>query len=138
MEIRKCDDNDLNLLAKFNKQLIEDENSDNSMNIKQLEERMKVFIKGDYNAYFFLVNEVVVGYALINHTLSPLYLRQFHIEREHRKKGYGKKAFHLLKETLNVQAMDIEVFTWNEEGRAFWESCGFKERSIYMRFNEQE
>ena len=30
----------------------------------------------------------------------------------------------------------IEVLPWNEAGMRFWESCGFKEISRYMRFEE--
>ena len=43
MNIRKCLVNDVTLLAHFNKQLIEDEKSDNPMNLDELEVRMKDF-----------------------------------------------------------------------------------------------
>lgn len=136
MEIKKCTLEDVLQLALLNKQLIEDEKSNNPMNIDELVERMSVFLNTEYNAYFFMVGEEVVGYALVKHTCTPLYLRQFLIVREYRKKHYGTEAFHTLLEYLGVDRMDIEVLPWNERGMRFWESCGFKEISRYMRFEK--
>lgn len=138
MLIRICSTavNDLELLAVMNKQLIEDEQHDNQMNVEQLKERMKSFLTSDYSAYFFMEKSTVIGYALVNHTRSPLYLRQFFICREQRQKGKGKRAFTQLMETLNTREIDLEVMYWNEKGYAFWKSIGFKERSIYMRLSD--
>ena len=134
MEIKKCTLEDVLQLTFFNKQLIEDEKSNNPMSVEELGERMTGFLNTEYDAYFFLVEEAVVGYALVKNSCAPLYLRQFLIAREYRRKHYGKEAFHLLLEYLGVEQMDIEVLPWNERGMRFWESCGFKEISRYMRF----
>lgn len=136
MEIKKCTLDDVSQLALLNKQLIEDEQSNNPMTVKELEERMDGFLNTEYNAYFFFVENVVVGYALVKYTCTPLYLRQFLIAREHRQKHYGAEAFRLLLEYLGVDKLDIEVLPWNERGLRFWESCGFKEISRYMRFEK--
>lgn len=131
--IRKCSQEDVNLLAELNKQLIEDEQHDNKMDMKQLKERMRVFINTDYNAYMFERDSEIVGYALVNHTRQPVYLRHFFIRRNSRRNGNGKLAFEKLRELLNTEDMDIEVMYWNVAGYKFWKSLGFKERSIYMR-----
>ena len=136
MEIIKCTLDDVPQLAILNKHLIEDEQSNNPMTVKELEERMRGFLKSEYDAYFFLVDEVVVGYALVKKTCTPLYLRQFLITREYRQKHYGTEAFHGLLEYLGVERMDIEVLPWIERGMKFWESCGFKEISRYMRYEK--
>ena len=134
MEIKKCTLEDVPQLAFFNKQLIEDEKSNNPMSIEELEERMTGFLNTEYDAYFFLVDETVVGYALVKKTCTPLYLRQFLIAREYRRKHYGREAFRALSEYLGVERMDIEVLPWNERGMRFWESLGFKEISRCMRY----
>jgi hypothetical protein len=54
MDIRKCGPGDCLTLAKLNKQLIEDEKSDNTMNLYELEQRMKSFISGSLEAVFFM------------------------------------------------------------------------------------
>lgn len=59
MEIRKCTLEDVSQLAVLNKQLIKDEQSNNPMTVKELEERMSDFLNSEYDAYFFLVEESV-------------------------------------------------------------------------------
>lgn len=136
MEIKKCTLEDVPQLAVLNKQLIDDEKSNNPMNIRQLEARMAGFLNTDYVAYFFIVDEAVVGYALVKNTCTPLYLRHFLIDRKYRKQYYGTEAFHSLIKYLGVNDIDIEVLSWNEAGKRFWESCGFKELSRYMRYQK--
>jgi len=136
MRIIKCSQDDIPQLAVFNKQLIEDEKSDNPMSVKELESRMDVFLKTEYDAYFFEVDKAIVGYALVKNSCTPLYLRQFFIGREYRKNHCGTEAFHALLEYLNVDSIDIEVLSGNEPGNRFWESLGFKEVSRYMRLRK--
>ena len=134
MLLEKCTYKDIDKLTQLNKQLIEDEMSDNVMSIEELKNRMTTFLDTDYEAYFFTVNSEVIGYALINISVKPIYLRQFLISREYRRNHYGETAFMLLKEKLNIDTIDIEVLSWNEAGKAFWEKLGFIERSRYMRY----
>jgi ribosomal protein S18 acetylase RimI-like enzyme len=137
MEIQKCTRKDITELAIMNNQLIEDERCDNKkLTVHELEERMQGFITGDYDAYFFIVDSQVVGYGLVDKVKSPLYLRHFLIKREYRRKSYGKEAFQALLEHLGADSIDIEVYSWNERGIGFWESCGFKERCKYMRYSK--
>lgn len=134
MKIVKCTEADVDLLTKFNKCLIEDEKSDNKMNVDELYQRMKTFITSEYDAYFFKEGEDVIGYALVKNNCEPLYLRQFYIDRMYRRKQYGQQAFEALLKHLGVSTIDIEVLSWNEAGIRFWEKLGFRERSRYMRF----
>ncbi len=136
MNIEICTEKDSSLIAKLNKELIEDEQSDNSMNMQELEERMLGFIAKDYKAFLFYENNEIIGYALVDVSRNPMYLRQFLIKREYRRKGYGKIAFDELLNELDTKTIDIEVLSWNKRGIAFWNSCGFKERSKYMRLQQ--
>lgn len=88
-ELQKCYAKDAGTLALLNKQLIEDEKSDNAMNISELEGRMKEFLETDYSAYFFIEDNQIIGYALVRNTSRPVYLRQFLIDRKYRKHHYG-------------------------------------------------
>lgn len=136
MEIKKCTLKDASNLALLNKQLIEDEKSSNAMSIEQLTERMITFLQTEYDAYYFIVKNNIIGYALVKNACEPLYLRQFLIDRKYRKNHYGTEAFNLLLEYLKVKCIDLEVLPWNEVGYAFWENCGFKEISRYMRLEK--
>lgn len=134
VSIRLCSKDDIDLLARMNEQLIEDENFDIRLSIEQLRIRMAGFIESDYKAYMFEDNDKVKGYALVDHSRKPLYLRQFFICRDCRREGYGVAAFHKLLDMLETDRIDIEVMYWNERGYRFWQSLGFRERSIYMRY----
>ncbi len=91
--LRLVEPTDLDLLAIWNKQLIEDERHDNLMGVPELKERMQGFLQTGYRAYLFEDGREPVGYALVNLTKDPLYLRQFFIARKHRRHGYGRVAF---------------------------------------------
>ncbi len=118
----------------MNRMLIEDEQADNPMTIPQLEERMTAFLRSGYEAFLFEADGKNVGYALVDGTKTPPYLRHFFIGRECRRMGYGKAAFHALLEQLGTREIDIDVFVWNARGLAFWKSLGFAERCLMMRF----
>jgi len=134
LEIYECTEKDIKLLAEMNKQLIEDEKADNLMDITQLENRMSNFINNGYKAFSFINEEKIIGYALCDMTKEPIYLRQFFINREERRKHYGKNAFKILLERLEIKEIEIDVLKLNESGLKFWESIGFKEQYKRMKF----
>ena len=133
MQIKLCSENDVSKLAEMNKHLIEDEKSDNPMNLSELENRMSGFISNEYTAYFFVENDVVVGYALVRESETETYLRHFYIERDLRRNHYGTEAFKELKSFLGKDNITLEVLPWNERGLSFWKSLGFKEAAITMK-----
>ena len=136
MQLQKCTMIDVPKLALLNKQLIDDEKSDNPMNINELESRMKGFLETDYSAYFFIEDGQIIGYALVRNTSNPVYLRQFLIDRNYRKQHYGVQAFQMLLQYLDIKEIDLEVLPWNKNGLAFWKHCGFNETCIAMRYKE--
>lgn len=137
MTIKKCTLEDCPTLGILNRHLIEDEKHDNPMGPNELRHRMEEFLKGEYDAYFYLDGDEPVGYALVKNTTDPIYLRQFFISREKRRKGYGRAFFFELLKTLKASSIDIEVLTWNQPGVQFWQSLGFAPRSIYMRYQSE-
>lgn len=134
MNIIKCGMEDTPRLAVMNKMLIEDEQSDNPMNVEELQNRMAGFLSGDYTAFFFTEQEEIIGYALIRHTSDPVYLRQFFIDRPYRGQHKGQQAFRELMAHLGLDTVDIDVLPWNERGMSFWKSCGFAETCVSMRY----
>jgi len=138
IEIKECTNNDITLLAKMNKQLIEDEKANNLMDISQLENRMNDFLNNGYKAFFFIIEEKIIGYALCDMTKEPKYLRQFFIKREERRKHYGKNAFNKLLEKLETNEIEIDVLKWNEDGIKFWGNIGFKEQWKRMRYKKYD
>ena len=134
IEIRECTSNDTEILSEMNKELIEDEKSNNKMNVIQLKDRMAGFLKNGYRAFYFILQNKIIGYALCDMTKEPVYLRQFFIKREERRQHYGKTAFGILLEKLRVKEIEIDVLAWNENGIKFWENVGFMEQWKRMKY----
>ena len=93
--VRKAGEADLPLLARLNRALIEDEGSRNPMMLEELQQRMGGLLKDGWQIDLFCRESDVLGYALYSidrddYEDAPfIYLRQFLIAREHRRRGYG-------------------------------------------------
>src|SRR5690242_10103489 len=82
-------------LADMNRRLIQDEGHRNSMSPPELELRMAKWIgEGEYSAVLFIESEHTVGYALFQKRPEHVYLRQFFIEQQYRRRGFGRAAIH--------------------------------------------
>lgn len=132
---------DLSLLAEMNKRLIEDEGSRNPMSVAQLAERMRGWLLGDWAARLFLADEQIIGYALYQLRRDEyfpdqivVYLRQFYIEREARRRGLGTEALRtLVAEHFPPDCtVVIDVLAANLQGYAFWQHAGFQPHCITM------
>lgn len=138
MKIEKINVDDYKLLAKYHKELMEDEQHDNPVSIQEIETGMQKFLSTTDSGYLFLEDDQVIGYALIDYSKSPVCLRHFFICRDCRKRRNGTKAFNLLLRELNVKEVDIEVFSWNQRALLFWSSLGFDKRCVLMRYQNEE
>jgi GNAT superfamily N-acetyltransferase len=129
---RPANENDLDLLAIWNKQLIEDEDHDNSMTVARLRERLSDWLKGDYQVFVFSKTSTPSAYAVFQDRDDHIYLRQFFVDRAQRRCGIGKEALAILKNCIlpGTKSVMVEVMAWNQRGRAFWEASGFSPRYI--------
>ncbi|MFZ4813066.1 MAG: GNAT family N-acetyltransferase [Phototrophicaceae bacterium] len=123
-------------LALMNRQLIEDEGSENPMSVDQLEMRMRHWLESrNYSAVFIRRGDETVGYLLYqletdDHdvTRQRVVVRQFFIHAAYRRRGIGREAFEQLAAAhfpLNATII-LEVLAANVQGRAFWERLGFE------------
>ncbi|MDR1589204.1 MAG: GNAT family N-acetyltransferase [Oscillospiraceae bacterium] len=137
VNIKECLTTDIEILAELNKMLIEDEKANNTMDIKQLKERMIDFFNSGYKAYYFTgKHNEILGYALCDINKTPIYLRQFFINREVRRKKYGQIAFKKLLEYIKTDKAEIDVYVWNNIGIEFWKSLGFENKYIHMTYEK--
>lgn len=133
LQIVACEDVDM-LTALF-KQLAEDEQTDTPRTDAQYREAMDTFLRKGEKAFIAVADGQTIGYALVMMDCAPLYLHHFYICRNARRKGAGTAFFHLLIQTLKAKEMSLDVFDWNERGKAFWRSLGFVPRNIQMRYH---
>lgn len=147
LSIRAATEEDIQILARMNKQLIEDEGHRNPMSVPELTQRMRGWLDSGWNADIFMqsdtqANESIIGYALYQHRKdeffpdqSVVYLRQFLIERERRDQGFGRRA---LQELLRGRfpsrcTIIVDVLTTNERGMGFWRQMGFQPYSMTLK-----
>jgi len=125
---------DVKILAAMNRELIQDEGSENPMNLEQLEERMKGFLLTEYKAVLISTNEDITGYCLYkienikDDGSFDIYVRQYYVKRDFRRKGIGINAFRILTENAFKDACSIklDVLETNNRGKAFWAKVGFE------------
>jgi RimJ/RimL family protein N-acetyltransferase len=125
---------DVPLLARMNQHLREDEQSRWVLTMAQLESRMRGLLDDDYTAVIFENSETAVAYALYQPVEGGIYLRQFFVSRDYRRRGIGREAIHLLMSDVwppNAR-LTLDVLVHNQRAAAFWKAIGFSEYAITL------
>src|SRR3982750_3084122 len=93
MEYRNATEADAPLLARLNRELIEEEWDGGGMSLERLEARIRRWIAdAEYRAILFQEQEEPVAYALVSMDEDSAYVRHFYVFREHRVRGVGRRA----------------------------------------------
>jgi len=140
MDFKEFTDSDIPLVANWNRQLHEDEGS-TQITFDAIENRFRRWLHGNqYKGLIILVEKAPVGYLLFEQRSShpdsrdreSVYIRQFFIAREVRRKGYGASAFRIFLKTIvpSEVGVRLNVKTSNPSGQRFWESLGFESENI--------
>ncbi len=134
MQYHLTNDSDLDLLAEWNHQLIQDEGHRNPMSVSELRERMKGWLRSEYQAVIFSEDGESVAYALYKEDKKEIYLRQLFVKRDRRRKGIGRKAMDILRNQLwtKNKRLTVGVLTANHSAVAFWRSLGYKDYSLTL------
>jgi predicted acetyltransferase len=125
---------DVPVLARLNLQLIEDERHRNPMNLTELETRMRSMLEGDYTATLFETGERVVAYALWTEQPDWVYLRQFFVARDCRRRGIGARAIGVLVDEVwpSDKRVRVNVLIGNQPALEFWRAVGFVDYLITL------
>jgi GNAT superfamily N-acetyltransferase len=118
----------------MNHQLIRDEGHRNAMSVAELETRMRAWLEGEYQAVLFDDDQGTAGYALFKREPDWIYLRQFFVQPERRRRGVGTAAIAWLLETVwkDAPRIRLEVLFGNSTGINFWRSLGFADYCVTM------
>ncbi|QHW29953.1 GNAT family N-acetyltransferase [Paenibacillus rhizovicinus] len=129
-------------LAQMNRQLIEDEGSENPMNLAELEVRMRNFLETGWSCAIFELDREIAGYALFEARPRPydaarqeVFLRQYFIAAEHRGRGIGRAGIELLETSAFPpdSPVVIDVLSGNSRGERFWRGVGFEPYAVTMK-----
>lgn len=125
---------DCGLLAELNHQLIQDEGHRNPMTVLQLEQRMRGFIGGEYQAVIFEQHGEVVAYALYRESLEEIYLRQLFVVRNRRRQGIGRQAVQSLRSQVwpKTKRLTVEVLVANRGAVEFWRALGYVDYALTL------
>ena len=137
LQYRAATSDDVQVLAKLNQQLIEDERHRNPMNLTELEKRMRSMLEGDYTATLFETGERVVAYALWTEQPDWVYLRQFFVARDCRRRGIGAQAVRVLTDEVlpGEKRVRVNVLIGNQPGLEFWRAVGFADYLITLELD---
>ncbi len=136
MKLRFATIADLDILTQWYKDLRTDEKMDNIITDEEIRNQMEYFLQGStYKTYFLEVEGTAVGYGMLDITRNPRYLRHLFIQRDFRRKGYGKTLITLLMDLHAISEIDIEVMVWNQTALKFYNEMGFKNRYTGMRLS---
>ncbi|MCE5230021.1 GNAT family N-acetyltransferase [bacterium] len=125
---------DVDLLAGWNEELIQDEGHRNRMSREQLRERMAEWLDGHYRAIIFMADAEPSAYAVYAETRDEIYLRQFFVRRPCRRRGIGRAAIEILRRQVwpPDKRVTLEVLSNNTAAAAFWRAVGFRDYSLTM------
>lgn len=123
-------------LAEMNQQLIVDQGHHNPMDVDELEERMERWLSAEYRGVLFRREKKLVAYAIFrDDEWGRVYVRQFFVARGSRRQGVGKMAIELFRrEIVAGKTVMLEVLLHNQVGRAFWETLGFREYCVMLKW----
>jgi GNAT superfamily N-acetyltransferase len=121
-------------LALWNHRLIRDEGHRNGMSVEELAKRMEQWLQSEYSAVVFTSGALDVAYALFRRTSESVYLRQFFVVPEYRRKGIGRNCFRVLKAEIWPQdlRLTVDVLCHNEAAVAFWRAMGYKDYCLTL------
>lgn len=134
MQYRRATLADLEVLAAFNQQLLQDEGHRHRLTLPELAVRMQGWLQHEYVAILFEQQTMPVAYALYRQDLESIYLRQFFVHRQYRRRHIGRHAMHLLLTEVwrPGRRITLEVLVHNRSGYAFWQALGFRDYAITM------
>jgi GNAT superfamily N-acetyltransferase len=126
-------------LAALNRALIGDEGHRNPMSLAELEVRMTGWLAGEYCAVLFEESDAAAGYALFRRESEYVYLRQFFIRPEHRRRGLGRAAIAWLRQHAwaGENRVRVEVLVGNTAGIEFWRAVGFQDYCLTLEWNRE-
>lgn len=137
MQFRLATLDDANRLAAMNQALIRDEGHRNPMSLAELEVRMAGWLAGEYRAAVFDDEAKPVGYALFRDEPDYVYLRQFYVTPERRRRRIGRSALEWLRGNVwgTARRLRVEVLIGNTAGIAFWRGVGFRDYCLTLELD---
>ena len=144
LTMRAFRETDLDWLAAMNLALIKDAGGRSGLTPEGFAARFRRRAADGYRIFLFERDGQRIGFAshqarVTDDGLPYTHLAQFHIAREHRRRGLGRQAYALLQASWPAQGrVTLDVLCTNAVGRRFWEGLGFSPFSTAMEIMPPE
>lgn len=140
LQYRSATVDDVPLLARLNRELIEDEGHRNSMTVPELEARMRGWLAGEYCAALFEHEGGVVAYALYRQQGAEIHVRHLYVVREARRRGVASAALRLLAREVwpHDARISLDVLVGNAGARGFYQALGFRPYALTLEIDGRE
>lgn len=134
LRYRLATDGDVPLLARLNRELIDDEGHRNPMSVPELEARMRGWLAGEYCAVLFEREGQVVAYVLYRAEASDIYVRHLYVVRGARRQGIATAALRLLAREVwpPDTRISLDVLVDNAGTLAFYRALGFQPYALTL------
>lgn len=129
---------DLPLVAQMNEELLQAQGSTHEMSVRELVDRLAKWLAEGHRIVLWELESQPIGYALFSYgeRLGErlVYLRHFLVKKEHRRKGYGRRAMQHLQREIWPRGIPVYVDTsyTNRDALEFWESLQFEIFSLTL------
>jgi ribosomal protein S18 acetylase RimI-like enzyme len=134
MHHRLATSEDAQTLGLLNHQLIQDEGHRNRMTIPELVKRFQQLFETGYRVSIFEEDGKILAYALFREETDHLYLRQFFVQRCHRRSGVGRQCINILHSEIwpKDKRITVAVLCHNQTAIAFWRAMGFTDYCLTL------
>jgi hypothetical protein len=135
LNIALCNESDLATLVELNRLKILEERGGVSSSDPEIREGLLNQIREGTSAYFLKWDTKIVGFAMVGTSQKPYTLKSFYASRNFRRSGMKALNFRKLVDMLETDVLEVEVYAGNTSSRLFWETFGFKERTVCLRYS---
>jgi predicted acetyltransferase len=136
LSIALCNGSDLAILVELNRMQMQEERSENRVSAIVIKEGLVNQMRDGTSAYFLMWDSEIVGFAMVDTAQKPFSLKSFYASRNFRRSGMKSLNFSKLVDMLETDVLEVEVDAGNTTSRLFWETFGFKERTVGLRYSK--
>ncbi len=137
--VRAADREELELLARLNRELVEAEGARNELDLSGLRTRMRQFLDAGMRALIIELGSEPVGYLLFRYEADAVFVRHLLVREQYRGRGIGSRVF---RDLLNgswsgAPFVRLDVLADNATAVEFWRSQGFRPYSLRMELDRR-
>ena len=129
-----CNESDLATLVELKRLQMLEEKGVITVSDPEIREGILSRQREGLSAYFLKWDDDIVGFAMVDITQKPFILKSFYASSNFRRSGMRALNFSKLVDLLETDVLEVEVNAENTSSRLFWETFGFKERKVCLRY----